>query len=124
MDHAGWGESDTQAMRMRSISSGIPHSRESAAKQQGMSALPVGNPQPAAKQRQVCSPGRRVDICVYLRCGSLGGGLGGKAAACAYLRFVKPDGQNIGRGYKNPLTGSPAAQTRRERGGHARGAGG
>lgn len=45
MDHAGWGESGTQAMRMRSISSGIPHGRESAAKQQEVSALPVGNPQ-------------------------------------------------------------------------------
>lgn len=87
MDHAGWGESGTQAMGMRSISSGIPHGRESAAKQQEVSALPVGNPQTASKQRQVCSPGRESGICAYLRRGGWAGGLGGKAAESADLRF-------------------------------------
>ena len=69
MDHAGWGESGTQAMRMRSISSGIPHGRESAAK----AARNEGSP-PLAIRKQLPSGGKcaaqAADQTFLLTCGA------------------------------------------------------
>lgn len=91
-----------QTMRMRSISSRISHGREIAAKQQGMKALPIGNPQLAIKHCQVCSPGLKADITSQWR----GGGslpVGHSSDARFEKRTGKTEGEAATR--QHPLTG-------------------